>query len=78
MTIKTEVKPMPLPSSRITPSGEETIMDLIGKFSGDESGATAVEYALMIMCIALAVFAAVQAFGAAVRGLFEMQYPSGS
>jgi Flp pilus assembly pilin Flp len=72
MTIEAEVKLMPPPSSRLTPSREETIMDLIGKFSGDESGATAVEYTLMLMCIALAIFAALNTFGAAVRGLFEV------
>lgn len=81
MITKTGVKPMPPPSSRVTLSGEETIMDLIGKFSEDESGATAVEYALMMMCIAMAIFAAVTTFGSAVQGLFgsaNAQYPSGS
>jgi len=56
-------------------------MDLIGKFSGEESGATAVEYTLMLMCIALAIFAALNIFGSALRGLFELandRFPSGS
>jgi Flp pilus assembly pilin Flp len=78
MTTKTEVKPMPPPASRLTTSGKETIMDLIVKFSMDESGASAVEYALMLMCIALAAAAAVKTFGAGVRGLFELaneRYP---
>jgi Flp pilus assembly pilin Flp len=53
-------------------------MDLIVKFSVDESGASAVEYALMLVCIALAVLGAVKTFGAGVRGLFELaneRYP---
>ena len=56
-------------------------MDEIVKFSGDDSGASAVEYALLIMCIAMAVVAAAKTFGTAVRGLFDLadaQYPSGS
>jgi Flp pilus assembly pilin Flp len=56
-------------------------MDSIVKFSGDDAGASAVEYALLIMCIAMAVVAAVKTFGGAVRSLFELadaQYPSGS
>jgi Flp pilus assembly pilin Flp len=56
-------------------------MGLIVKFSGDDSGASAVEYALLIACIAVAVVAAVKTFGDAVRGLFELadaRYPNGS
>jgi len=56
-------------------------MDLIIKFSGDESGATAVEYALLLSLIALTVMAAVNTFGAGVRGLFELandRFPTGS
>jgi Flp pilus assembly pilin Flp len=81
MTTKTEVKPMPPSSNRLTPSGEETIMDLIVKFFGDESGASAVEYSLLLACIAMAVVAAVKTFGEAVRGCFDLandNYPSGS
>jgi Flp pilus assembly pilin Flp len=80
LTTLTGVKSMPLLSSRLTLSGKEAIMDLIGKFSGDESGATAVEYTLMLMCIALAIFAAVTTFSTAVHGLFELanaRFPSG-
>ena len=81
MITKTGVKPMPPPSSRLTPAGEETIMDLIGKFSGDESGASAVEYTLLLMGIAMAVVAALTTFGTAVQGLFDTanaRFPSGS
>jgi pilus assembly protein Flp/PilA len=79
MTTKTEVKPMAPPSSRLTPSGEETIMDLIVKLSGDESGASAVEYALLLAGIALAVITAVKTLGFGVRGWFDTansQYPT--
>jgi Flp pilus assembly pilin Flp len=81
MMTKTGTKPMPPPSNRPAPSGEETIMDLIDKFSGDESGATAVEYSLMLAFIALTIFVALKTFGSAVNGLFELaneRFPSGS
>jgi len=56
-------------------------MDLIVKFSGDESGASAVEYSLLLACIAMAVVAAIKTFGSAVQSLFDLannSYPSGS
>jgi Flp pilus assembly pilin Flp len=37
----------------------------------DEGGAVAAEYALLISCIALVIFAAVVAFGGGVHGLFQ-------
>lgn len=40
-----------------------------------ESGVTMAEYALMLGLIALAVFAAVQAFGIAVNALF-VEFPT--
>ena len=46
-------------------------MDLLVKFSADESGASAVEYALMLVCIALTVAAAIKSLGLGVRGLFD-------
>ena len=39
--------------------------------SSDESGATGVEYALMLAAVAMTIFLAVTAFGIAVRNLFE-------
>jgi Flp pilus assembly pilin Flp len=50
-------------------------MDLILKFSADESGAPAVEYALFLALIALAIAASVQSFGAAVASLFVLPLP---
>ena len=46
-------------------------MDLILKFSADEAGAPAVEYALMMALIALAIAVSVTIFGTAVAGLFD-------
>ncbi|HVK28395.1 MAG TPA: Flp family type IVb pilin [Nocardioides sp.] len=40
----------------------------------DERGATAVEYALMMMLIAVAIIGAVALFGDAVVGLFEVDF----
>jgi Flp pilus assembly pilin Flp len=80
MTTKTGVKAMPPPSNGLFPARKETLMDLIINFSGDESGATAVEYALMLMGITLAIFVALTAFSASVRGLFELaeaRFPGG-
>jgi len=44
-------------------------------FRGD-SGATAVEYAIMVSLMALVIVVAVAAFGRSVRGLFELIPPS--
>ena len=55
-------------------------MDLILKFSVDEAGAPAVEYALLMAFIALAIAAGVTTFGAALAGLFDNavnKWPSG-
>ena len=46
-------------------------MDLIIKFTCDEAGASAVEYALLMAFIAMAIAASVTTFGAAVNRLFE-------
>jgi pilus assembly protein Flp/PilA len=72
MTTEPGVKPK-LPEYRqITPRREETSMGLIAKFSRDESGASAVEYALLLALIAVAITAGVQSFGTTVNGLFGM------
>ena len=46
-------------------------MDLIIKFSADEAGASAVEYALLMAFIAVAIAGSVTTFGTAVAGLFD-------
>ncbi|MBM4301320.1 MAG: Flp family type IVb pilin [Deltaproteobacteria bacterium] len=55
-------------------------MDLIMQFTFDEAGAPAVEYALLMAFIAVAIAASVLTFGAAVKGLFDnavAKFPGG-
>jgi Flp pilus assembly pilin Flp len=55
-------------------------MDLFMKFTLDEAGASAVEYALLMTFIALAIVASVTSFGQALKGIFEttvVKWPSG-
>jgi len=40
------------------------------RFFKDESGVSAVEYAILVSCIALAICSAVGIFGQAVKGLY--------
>ena len=49
-------------------------MDLIVKFAWEESGASAVEYAVLMALIALAIIGSVTAFGTAVKGLFQVNF----
>ena len=46
-------------------------MDLIIKFTCDEAGASAVEYALLMALIAVVIAGSVSTFGAAVARLFD-------
>ena len=48
------------------------MMDLIIKFTCDEAGAPAVEYAFLVSFIALAIVASVTTFGAAIRDIFAL------
>jgi Flp pilus assembly pilin Flp len=41
------------------------------RLMGDESGATMVEYSLMLVLVLVVALAAVQAFGLSVFGLFQ-------
>ena len=50
-------------------------MDLIIKFSCDEAGASAVEYAFLLAFIAVAIVASVRTFGTAVANLFNIPWP---
>jgi Flp pilus assembly pilin Flp len=79
MATEPKVKAKPRETARLTPSGEETIMDLLTKFTLDEAGASAVEYALLMAFIALAIVTSVATFGQAVSGLYQKavdQWPS--
>jgi pilus assembly protein Flp/PilA len=61
----------PRNATRLTPGEEETIMDLFIKFICDEAGASAVEYALLLSLIALAIITSVTTFGQAVRDSYQ-------
>ena len=50
-------------------------MDLILKFSADDTGAPAVEYAILLACIALAIAAAVRSFGSVIANLLVIPWP---
>jgi Flp pilus assembly pilin Flp len=71
MATEPKRKVKPRKTTRLTPSGEETIMDLLIKFIFDEGGAPAVEYAILLACIATAIAASVSTFGIAIRSIFE-------
>jgi Flp pilus assembly pilin Flp len=75
MAIEPGALAKPPETSRLFPCGEETIMDLILKFTADEAGAPAVEYALLLAFITLAIVASVRTFGAAVGNLFIIPWP---
>jgi Flp pilus assembly pilin Flp len=54
-------------------------MNFFARFFLDESGATAVEYAIMLLSIAIVIFSSVYIFGNAVKSLFDQavdRYPS--
>ncbi len=46
------------------------MLRLISKFAKDESGATAIEYALIACGISLAIIAAVQGLGSTLNGRY--------
>jgi Flp pilus assembly pilin Flp len=46
------------------------MMDLIFKFTCDEAGAPAVEYAILVSFIAVFIVASVTTFGQAIRNIF--------
>ena len=69
MAIEPEAQPKPPETSRLIPCGEETVMDLILKFAVDEAGATAVEYALLLALIALAIAGSVRSLGTKPSGI---------
>ena len=70
MATELGVKPKPRASSPTNPRWKETIINLLVKFSCDEAGAFAVEYAFLLAFIAVAIAASVMTFGNAVRDSF--------
>jgi Flp pilus assembly pilin Flp len=71
MAIEPGTQPKPPETNRLPPWGEETVMDMILKFSADEAGVSAVEYAILLTFIALAIAGSVLSLGNTVRGIFE-------
>jgi Flp pilus assembly pilin Flp len=67
MAIEPGTQTKPREIIRLTPCGEENVMDLILKFSGDDAGASAVEYGLLVALIAVAIISSVTTFGLAIR-----------
>lgn len=51
-------------------TGEADVLGLISRFAKDESGATAIEYALIACGISLAIIAAVQGLGTTLNGRY--------
>lgn len=49
-------------------------MSCIDRFGADTSGATAIEYSLMIAGIAVAIFGVVFAFGDTIAGFYDGLY----
>ncbi len=47
------------------------MLRLIKRFRGDERGATATEYAMLVVFIALAVAVGASALGTGINGLFQ-------
>jgi pilus assembly protein Flp/PilA len=52
-------------------SKERDMKALVARFITDESGTTAIEYALIGVGISVAILAAVQAVGGSVSGLYD-------
>ena len=75
MAIEPETQAKPPETSRLSPCGEETVMDMILKFSADEAGASAVEYSLLLAFIASVIIGSVSALGTKVVTLFTIPWP---
>jgi pilus assembly protein Flp/PilA len=53
------------------PSEEETIMKLIFKFARDEDGAAALEYALILTILGIALMGGMTSIGTSLTGVFS-------
>jgi pilus assembly protein Flp/PilA len=50
--------------------GEPNMMRIIGRFARSQSGATAVEYAVLCMCIVLVIILSVATLGTQLNGVY--------
>lgn len=48
-----------------------SLTDMLAAFLADESGATAIEYALIVSGIAISIIASLNAIGASIGGVFS-------
>jgi Flp pilus assembly pilin Flp len=71
MAAQAKIKAKLRQANSLTSSEEETIMDLFIRFTCDEAGASAVEYAFLVTFIAVAIAASVLSLGNAIKGAFE-------
>jgi Flp pilus assembly pilin Flp len=53
------------------PFGEETIMELIMRFSRDETGTAALEYAIVLTLIGIALIGAMKTMAGSLIGIFS-------
>jgi pilus assembly protein Flp/PilA len=53
------------------PCGEETIMDLIIRFTSDEGGTGAVEYVIVMTLIGIALMGGMTALSTTLTGIFD-------
>jgi Flp pilus assembly pilin Flp len=70
MATKPGVKPQYGEISRLTPCREKTVMEMIIKFTGDEAGASAVEYAFLMAFIAIGLIASLTSLNSALTNLY--------
>jgi pilus assembly protein Flp/PilA len=57
--------------SSVSPSTEDSVMrTFLQRFGADQSGATAIEYALIAMIVSVAIVSSMQTVGDSVRELF--------
>ena len=75
MATKPGVKPTLRETSRLTPCWEKTVMELIIQFTGDEAGASAVEYAFLLAFIAVGIGTSLTAFCSVLANLFTFTWP---
>jgi pilus assembly protein Flp/PilA len=47
------------------------MMNLVGQFASDESGATSIEYALIAVLVAVAIIGSVSALGTSLQSIFS-------
>ena len=77
MATKPGVKPKFRATGGLIPCREETVMQLIIKFPGDEAGGSMVEYGLLLAFIAVGIAAGITSLATALANLFNsVPWPS--